>query len=120
MLRPRDPERGEGRSGLKSSIDLCHTDRVCITISQLRYPTKETFETYSKMTGHGTEQKALAAHDKFGLNKFDVPLPPFGDLLKDQLMAPFFVFQVFCVLLWMLDQYWWAEMIDLPNRITGN
>ena len=57
-------------------------------------PVQDTFEAYSKMTGHGTEQKALAAHDKYGLNKFEVPLPPFGELLKEHLMAPFFVFQV--------------------------
>ena len=38
------------------------------------------------MTGHGTEQKALIAHDKYGLNKFDVPVPPFGELLKEHLM----------------------------------
>jgi hypothetical protein len=55
---------------------------------------QETFEIYSKMTGHGTEQKALAAHDKYGLNKFEVPVPPFAELLKEHLMAPFFVFQV--------------------------
>jgi cation-transporting ATPase 13A1 len=50
------------------------------------------------MTGHGTEHKALAAHDKYGLNKFEVPLPPFGELLKEHLIAPFFVFQVTCCL----------------------
>lgn len=55
---------------------------------------QDTFASYSKWTGHGTTQKTLAAHDKYGLNKVDVPLPPFADLLKGQLVAPFFVFQV--------------------------
>lgn len=55
---------------------------------------QETFEFYLKATGHGTEAKALAAHDKFGLNKVDVPIPAFASLLKDHLLAPFFVFQV--------------------------
>jgi hypothetical protein len=54
---------------------------------------QETFETYARMTGHGTEAKALAAHDKYGLNRFDVPIPPFMDLLKEHLVAPFFCFQ---------------------------
>jgi hypothetical protein len=47
-----------------------------------------------KASGHGTEAKTLAVHDKYGLNKFDVPVPAFGALLKDHLVAPFFVFQV--------------------------
>ena len=54
---------------------------------------QETFDYYSKVTGHGTEAKALAAHNKFGLNQFDVPVPPFMHLLKEHLVAPFFCFQ---------------------------
>lgn len=57
------------------------------------FTVQETFETYARMTGHGTEAKALAAHDKYGLNRFDVPIPPFMDLLKEHLVAPFFCFQ---------------------------
>jgi hypothetical protein len=68
-----------------SPDDVVCLDAWCVT--------QETFETYSRMTGHGTEAKALAAHDKYGLNRFDVPIPPFMDLLKEHLVAPFFCFQ---------------------------
>ncbi len=48
----------------------------------------------------------MTATDRWGPNKFEVPLPQFGLLLQEQLLAPFFCFQVFCVGLWALDEYW--------------
>lgn len=55
---------------------------------------QETFEYYSKASGHGSEAKQLAAFDRFGPNVVDVPLPAFSELMKEHLIAPFFVFQV--------------------------
>jgi hypothetical protein len=34
----------------------------------------------------------------YGENKFDIPLPTFGDMYKEQITSPFFVFQMFCIL----------------------
>lgn len=67
---------------------------------------QETFETYRRASGLGSEARVVAALERWGPNRFEVPLPQFADLLKEQLMAPFFVFQVFCVGLWCLDDYW--------------
>jgi hypothetical protein len=52
------------------------------------------FGDYMKATGLGNELKVLSAHDKYGLNMFEVPIPAFMALLKDHLVAPFFCFQV--------------------------
>ena len=58
-----------------------------------------------------------AALAKWGPNRFVVPLPRFADMLKEQLVAPFFVFQVFCVGLWCLDDYWCAlPCPGLPSK----
>ena len=40
----------------------------------------------------------------------DIPIPKFLDLYKEHLVAPFFVFQLFCTL---LDEYWYYSIFNL-------
>ncbi|KAH0456227.1 hypothetical protein IEQ34_014134 [Dendrobium chrysotoxum] len=83
------------------------------TFCKLPYPTKESFGYYLKSTGHGTDAKVAAAIDKWGRNVFEYPQPTFQKLMKEQCMEPFFVFQVFCVGLWCLDEYWYYSLFTL-------
>lgn len=46
-----------------------------------------------------------AAQIRFGPNLFAVSQPGFLDLYQKQLLNPFSVFQIFCVLLWAIDDY---------------
>ncbi|KAI5193062.1 manganese-transporting P-type ATPase [Nematocida minor] len=42
----------------------------------------------------------------FPKNEFKIEPPTFIRMFAEHAVSPFFVFQIFCALLWMLDEYW--------------
>lgn len=70
------------------------------------YPTERPLGEYLASRGIGSEAAVRALGAQFGPNEIAIPEPSFWELYAQQLLAPFFVFQLFCVALWSLDDYW--------------
>jgi cation-transporting ATPase 13A1 len=51
--------------------------------------------------------------DLYGPNQFKMASPAFMDLYIAQITSPFTVFQIFCAILWLLDEYWKYALFNL-------
>lgn len=71
---------------------------------------------YTSWRGWSMSEEASVSDvlkQRYGGNRVDVPVPLFWDLFKEHAVAPFFVFQLFCVGLWCLDEYIWYSLFTL-------
>lgn len=74
---------------------------------------KPTLGTFQHSRGLTTEAELEQIQQHYGDNTFDIPVPTFTELFKEHAVAPFFVFQMFCVGLWLLDDYWYYSLFTL-------
>lgn len=63
--------------------------------------------------GFVSDHHLISGQIRYGPNAFSVKQPTFMELYKKQLLSPFTVFQLFCVILWMLDDYWQYSFFTL-------
>ncbi|KAK5728952.1 putative cation-transporting ATPase 1 [Elasticomyces elasticus] len=74
---------------------------------------KPEIGTYQETKGLQKRSEIERMQQHYGPNLFDIPVPSFSELFKEHAVAPFFVFQIFCVGLWMLDEYWYYSLFTL-------
>ena len=95
--------------------DTYNYDPVTRSFGKISYPCDEspTFATLQNRTGLESSDEISSITRDFGMNVFDIPIPTFAELFAEHAVAPFFVFQVFCVGLWCLDEYWYYSLFTL-------
>lgn len=69
-------------------------------------------------TGLKSDSDVLETFATYGRNVFQIPVPTFTKLFAEHAVAPFFVFQVFCNCLWLLDEYWTFPIFSLVMLVV--
>lgn len=87
---------------------------LTLTSSPISLPISQ----YIQATGLRSEVEINSMTEKFGKNHLAVPIPSFFDLLAQQLVSPLTMFQIFCAILWLLDEYWTFTLWSLVSVLV--
>jgi len=81
--------------------------------TKLRCRTDIPLDFLESWKGFTSDHHVISGQIRYGPNAFSVKQPTFMELYKKQLLSPFTVFQLFSVILWMLDEYWQYSFFTL-------
>lgn len=72
---------------------------------------------YTTCKGHLTPAAVDSNTERWGKNHLTIKIPGFLEMLQSQLLSPLAIFQVFCALLWLLDEYWTFTLWSLVSVV---
>lgn len=122
VLRDNDSSGGGGGGGLAEKVTWFEFQKTKYVLDAdekknfrpIEFPISHTLAFYLDSKGYAlTDKQVQDATVHYGLNKMVMDIPKFVELFIERATAPFFVFQVFCVLLWCLDEYWYYSLFTL-------
>jgi cation-transporting ATPase 13A1 len=93
-----------------SDQDKSNQPSVTFAFHRLQYPIHLPLSFYQSYPGHANLDQVTQAQRVYGWNTTPIELPPFLELLQAQVVAPFFLFQILCCILWSLDEYWYYAL----------
>ncbi|CAG9533011.1 unnamed protein product [Cercopithifilaria johnstoni] len=88
------------------------------TFLALELDTNQPMSYFHESRGLETDEAILERKQDLGDNRMEMIIPQFMDLFKERATAPFFVFQVFCVGLWCLEDMWYYSLFTLVMLMT--
>lgn len=88
------------------------------TWTKIRCRTDIPLPFWDSWKGFKDDAQILLTKLRYGPNAFEIKQPTFGEMYKKQLLGPFTVFQLFCIILWMLDDYWQYSAFTLFMVLT--
>lgn len=84
----------------------------------LEFPIHLPLKNYIQSRGHESDISIQKAEKLYGKNQMEMVVPEFYQLFIERATAPFFVFQIFSVGLWCLDEYWYYSLFTLCMLIV--
>uniref|UniRef100_A0A914M0I3 Cation-transporting ATPase n=1 Tax=Meloidogyne incognita TaxID=6306 RepID=A0A914M0I3_MELIC len=84
----------------------------------IAFNTNLPFRIFQDCKGIENEEKVKEIELEYGNNRVEMEVPKFAELFTERATAPFFIFQVFCVGLWCLEDMWYYSLLTLFMLVT--